>query len=630
MSDNKTHPWDDSAHEPAIDEGGLRAPAHLSFWGKAWWWFDFLILVNIARFRFIALLVVIGLILLKWDLITAYYDRWTRPAAHDHAGSSDFEFYCPMHPTVIRDNPKEKCPICFMPLSKRKKGEHTEEALPPGVVNRVQLTPYRVVLAGVQTWNVEYLPLTKEITTVGFVDFNEREMKNVAARVKGRLDKLFVNETGQMVHEDDKLASLYSPDLVVTVENLLQARKSGSAELQKSAEKRLELWGISKDQIDEILKTGKANSLLIIRSPIEGHVLKKYVKEGQYVDEGSPLYDIVDLSTVWIQAQVYEEDMAFLPNYHNPLKKKEAMKVGLPVSATTRALPGRTFEGRLTFIFPHVDQDSRTVMVRFELDNPDHVLRPGATATVKLRIPPKQVDAFSKAASQDWLWETATDTSLRTAISPLAVGQGAGFGPLVKAAGRQVLLDKGLVMAVPESAVIDTGNLRIVYREVMPGEYEGVKVELGPRMLGPKDVIYYPVLRGLDLGDKIVVVGSFLIDAETRLNPAAGSIYFGGSSGGKTGGSTVRPSTPEDEEAKIKATLAKLPAEDRSLAEAQNFCPVLKDSRLGSMGVPDKIMIEGQPVFLCCRSCIKGAQANPKDTLAKVSQLKKANSPSSK
>ncbi len=329
-------------------------PPELSLQRKAWWWFD----VVILRLRFIGLLVVIGLILVKWDTITAYYERWTRPSGQAHTAESSFEYYCPMHPTIIRDNPREKCPICFMPLSKRNKGDSKEEALPPGIVNRVQLSPYRIVLAGIQTWEAAYLPLTKEITTVGFVEFNEREMKHVAARVKGRIDTLFVNETGQMVHAGDALASLYSPDLVVTVENLLDAKKSGNANLERIANKRLQLWGISKDQTDEILKTGKANSHLNIRSPIDGHVLKKYVKEGQYVEEGSPLYDVVDLSTVWIQAQVYEEDMAFLPSYHRALKKQEAAKIGLPVSATTRAQPGRTFDGQLTFIFPHVDQDT--------------------------------------------------------------------------------------------------------------------------------------------------------------------------------------------------------------------------------------------------------------------------------
>ena len=129
-----------------------------------------------------------------------------------------------MHPSVVRDNGKEKCPICFMPLSKRKKGQVHEVALPPGVVNRVQLSPYRLVLGGVQTWNVDFVPVSKEITAAGFVEFNERGQRTVSARIAGRIDKLFVNETGQMVRSGDELASIYSPDLVTTVQNLLDAK----------------------------------------------------------------------------------------------------------------------------------------------------------------------------------------------------------------------------------------------------------------------------------------------------------------------------------------------------------------------------------------------------------------------
>src|SRR5260370_898271 len=140
-----------------------------------------------------------------------------------------------MHRSVVRDNGKEKCPICFMPLSKRKKGETHEEALPAGVVNRVQLSPYRVVLADIHTFRVDYQPLTKEITAVGYVEFNEREVKNVSARVKGRIDTLNVNETGQMVDKDEVLASLYSPELNVTMQNALDAQKRGSRELIATA-----------------------------------------------------------------------------------------------------------------------------------------------------------------------------------------------------------------------------------------------------------------------------------------------------------------------------------------------------------------------------------------------------------
>lgn len=574
--------------EIALDEGGLRAPPGLSFWGKAWWWFDFVILVKLARLRFIAILAAIGIVITQWDTLVAYYEKWTRPTTAASVTASDIEYFCPMHPSVVRDNGREKCPICFMPLSKRKKGEQTDEVLPAGVVNRVQLSPYRIVLAGIQTWEVSEVPLTKEIQAVGYVEFNERGLKNVSARVKGRIDELLVNETGQMVSAGDVLASLYSPDLNVTVQNLLDAKRRNSAEAIASSRQRLELLGIGEDQIDDVLKTGKANSHLRIRTPISGHVIKKYVREGQYVEEGSPLYDVADLSSIWIQAQIYEDDMVFLP-----FEQEHKLVEALPVSATTRAFPGEEFRGSLTFIYPHVDQQSRTVTVRFELPNPGHKLRPGMTTTVTLLVPPERVPALRQAAGTD-----------EAAITRLKEGR---------------------VLALPEASVIETGSQTIVYRETLPGTYEGVLVKLGPKMTGPNNVTFYPVIQGLETGDRIATAGSFLVDAETRLNPSAGSIYFGGSSGSKTGGAavtTVRPTTPENEDAKFQAAMKKLTPEDRAIAEKQKYCPILENSRLGSMGVPVKVMVGGKAVFVCCPACEKPALAKPEETLKKLEQMK--------
>jgi hypothetical protein len=183
-------------------------------------------------------------------------------------------------------------------------------------------------------------------------------------------------------------------------------------------------------------------------------------------------------------------------------------------------------------------------------------------------------------------------------------------------------------LAVPESSVIDTGQQTVVYREVGSGLYEGVKVTLGPRMEGSDEVAFYPVLGGLSEGDRIVTSGSFLVDAETRLNPAAGSIYFGSGTGAKsdTSAAPASPSMTNDRETQIRGNLAKLSAKDRALAAKQVFCAVLEESRLGSMGVPIKLDIQGTPVFLCCPGCKSQALADPQATLARVAKLREAHS----
>jgi len=148
-----------------------------------------------------------------------------------------------------------------------------------------------------------------------------------------------------------------------------------------------------------------------------------------------------------------------------------------------------------------------------------------------------------------------------------------------------------------------------------------VLVELGPKLTGADGVPYFPVLAGLRPGDQVAVGGAFLIDAETRLNPAAGSIYIGGQGGGKAT-TPVRPSTPEDTDAKVVAALAKLPPDDRVLAAAQKFCVVLEASRLGSMGVPIKLVLDGQPVFVCCSGCVEEAKEDPAKFRKRADELR--------
>jgi Cu(I)/Ag(I) efflux system membrane fusion protein len=579
------------------------AQAHSLAW-KVW----LVIKTAQARLRFIVILAAIGLVISNWNLLKAYWEKWTRPGAEAQEAASDKEFYCSMHPNIVRKQP-DKCPICGMPLSERKVGDTGDEALPPGV-RRVQLSPYRMALAGIKTSEVAYKPLTKEIRTVGFVEFDEQKLSRISAWVTGksRITKLYVNVTGQTVAKGEPLADLYNPDLVTTAQNLLDARSSGNKGLERIARERLRLWGVGDDEVDSIIKTGKPLTQVTIRSPISGHVIKKYQTEGQYVEEGGLLYDVADLSTVWIEAQVYEDEVAFL-------------KEGMDVSATTKAFPSRVFDGQLAFVHPHLDAGTRTLKVRFDITNPSHELRPGMYGTVKMEVPTAQLDVFRNALHEEWRDRVVVDGLAHALGSPFGPSAGTGFEPLLQMTGRFALLGREQVLAVPESAVIDTGSRNFVYREAWPGTYDGIEVQLGPRSSG-----FYSVVKGLEAGDKVVTVGSFLVDAETRLTSGAASTYFGASGAAQSSqhstAAEVMPSMTEDEDAKIKAVLSKLSRVDQRLAEAQGYCPILEANRLGSMGLPVKLILKDQPVFLCCKGCEKQARDHPDQTLAKVESLK--------
>ncbi len=262
------------------------------------------------------------------------------------------------------------------------------------------------------------------------------------------------------------------------------------------------------------------------------------------------------------------------------------MKEGLVAKVRTKTFPNREFQGKLTFIQPHLDAATRTLKVRFDMDNPKHELMPGMYATVTLQVPATHLQLLPADANEE----------------------------------QKHAYEKGLVLAVPESAVIDTGVRKIVYRESGLDVFDGVEVELGPRCGA-----FYPVVKGLQAGDKVATAGSFLIDAETRLTGGAASTYFGASGGPKDerhGAATPRPSATRDEDTKVQTSLAKLSAADRQLVLAQGYCPILSDNRLGAMGVPIKIVLNGEPVFLCCKGCLKEAQEHPEQTVNKVKELR--------
>jgi multidrug efflux pump subunit AcrA (membrane-fusion protein) len=328
--------------------------------------------IVLVRLRFIGLMAAVALLVASWDQILVRLERLARPAATpDTVGSADHEYYCPMDPSVIRAEPA-KCPICGMPLSKRKKG--APETLPPGVIARVQLAPNRVNLAGVGLAMVVRRPLEQAIDTVGVMQVDERRLARISARVRGRVERLYVDFTGVEVAKDAALACLYSQDLFTSARELQLARAQGGPTLE-AAKQRLRLWGLSEDQITVMTENGGEPQVHVtVPSPISGTVMTRHVVAGDYVMEGSPMYTIADLSVLWMVARVFEDEARLV-------------HTGQRVEIRSSAYPERTFEGRVSFVEPTVDAATRTVGVRVDVPNAERLLRPGMYVRALLRTP---------------------------------------------------------------------------------------------------------------------------------------------------------------------------------------------------------------------------------------------------
>jgi Cu(I)/Ag(I) efflux system membrane fusion protein len=337
------------------------------------------------RLRFIFVFIVIGLVVGNWAWIKNVADRVTRPGTPGETAAGDVEWFCPMHPSVVRPNAKEKCPICGMPLSKRKRGEVSK--LPDGVLSRLQFTPFRIAQGGLSTEEIGYRTLVREIRAVGTLDWDERRISHPSVRVAGRVDELFVNFVGARVKKGDPLYKLYSPDLATTQEEYLLAIKAvedtkdagaeaagRSKRLVESSRERLRLWGMTDDQLAEIEKTRKATSHVTITSPVAGIVIKKAIDLGHYVVVGEDPWTLADDSVMWMQAEIFERDL--------PL-----VKVGQLVEITSEAWTGKALQGRIVFIAATVEAETRTTKVRVEVPNAELKLKAGMYVNAVLRVP---------------------------------------------------------------------------------------------------------------------------------------------------------------------------------------------------------------------------------------------------
>ncbi len=590
---------------------------------------------------------------------------------------------CGMHPTVKMDKPG-KCPICAMDLVPvYEKGVGVEEE---GALATIELSERARKLAQVKTDIIGFRSLTKDIYTVGIIEYDERLKAFVSAWIPGRIDKLFADFTGTEVVKGESMVWIYSPELVSTQEEYLLALEtlekvkespfpeviSGAQSLIDASKRRLLWWGVTEKQIEELTKDKKIKQHTVIYAPISGIVIERKALAGQYVMQGEMIYTVADLSNVWMKANIYEYEMAWV-------------KIGQEVEVTTPAYPGEAFIGKIVFIEPFLDEKTRSVKIRCDIPNQQLKLKPSMYVNARIRIPVEELEKeggryvsgldyfcpnhpeikssrpgicpednipFAKkppaqielvAASdmtpqqgeteyeyvcpmechtaktdgdcpicgmrlekkeipvevsgeklacicpQEWdpatspkacpmcgmLLQQSVTITLPTGeekqkfvyMCPMAcmtsdkpgkcpdckrqmgrweVKEGLGIKvqkiePKIRRVyacpmHAEITSDKpgncnkcGMnlekttqVLAIPATAVLDTGIRKIVYIDKGNGQYVGKEVALGP-----KAGDYYPVLEGLEEGDRVVTSANFLIDSQSQLTGGASALYGG-------------------------------------------------------------------------------------------------------
>jgi Cu(I)/Ag(I) efflux system membrane fusion protein len=366
------------------------------------------------------------------------------------------------------------------PTDKVATGSGTDSAAQPGTLAKrdestdstkmaagsVSIPMAKQVLAGVRTAVVERKPLIRDIHTTAQIVADETRIAHVHVKVSGYIDKVYVDFVGQLVKKGQPLFTLYSPDLVSTEEEYLIAKRGesvlgnapfqeiaeGSRSLLQSTRMRLTLWDISDAQIEELDRSGKVSKDLTFYSPITGFVTDRKVFPQTSVTPETELYTVSDLSTVWAEAQIFENEVPYV-------------HLGQKIVLTLSYVPGRTYTGKVSYIDPTVDAQTRSVRVRVQIANPRYALKPQMFADAQLRV------------------------------------------------------DYGTKVVVPQEAVLDSGTEQIVFVVHEGGIFEPRKVTLGPVIDGN-----VAVLTGLRGGETVVTSGNFLVDSESRLKSSMGGM----------------------------------------------------------------------------------------------------------
>lgn len=385
------------------------------------------------------------------DLVPVYEDEVE--TAEEKTSDIAGEYYtCPMHPDIVSKEPGE-CPICGMTLVKKEIKRENVVKLSSSVIQKM----------AVRTEDIEIRTLKRSIRTVGRIDYDETKVFYINTKIEGWAEKLYVDFPGQVVEKGQPLIDIYSPELVNTQEEYLLAWESkeklkmskfpeisrGVNELLNSSRRRLKLWDITDEQIETLKKTKETKKTMTIHSPVKGIVLEKNVLEGGYVKSQIHIYKIADISHIWVYADIYEYELPW-------------MKIGQTAKMTLSYYPGKAFTGRITYIYPYLEKNTRTVKVRLEFSNPNWILKPDMYANIDIE--------------------------------------------------SEITKDG---IAVPTEAIIRSGERNIVVVDLGEGRFEPRNIDLGAEADG-----YYQVLNGLQEGERIVTSSQFLIDSESKLKDA--------------------------------------------------------------------------------------------------------------
>ncbi|MDB4991248.1 MAG: putative Co/Zn/Cd efflux system rane fusion protein [Myxococcaceae bacterium] len=381
-------------------------------------------------------------------------------AGHEHASAD--AYYCPMHPEKTGTSAKDRCPICGMNLVPKPRAVAGKVQPPPGLLP-LELPPERVQLIGMRTAQVRRAALPSSLRVVGVIAPTENAVSSVQTRFSGWVQELHVAQTGEAVKQGQLLARIYSPELLSGQQELLNARSwqaSGTHStggpgdhktLLENARNRLLSMGMDPVELAEVERTGRPHRLIEVRSPARGYVADKTALLGLFIQPGAELFRIADLSRVWALIEVFERDAGRL-------------RVGQDATVSLPAYPGETFRGKVSFVYPILSAETRTLRARVELKNPQLKLKPGMFGNVAL------------------------DT--------------------VDGAREQALL-------IPREALVDMGEHQYVFVAHEAGHYEPRSVEVGSRVSDDVQIV-----AGLTEGETVVTSGNFLLDSESRLRSA--------------------------------------------------------------------------------------------------------------